>query len=88
MATETESEALRALGKAIAEHGVLIVDVAAGFPDGVTTVSREQWRAMFEANYSGRGSADARRMAFNRAVKTTIDKALVNARNDRFWPSE
>ena len=86
--TETDTGALLALAKAIKEHGVFIVDDAAGFPDGVATVSKEQWRTVFESENTGRRSTDAVRMAFNRAVKSTIEKGLVNARNDRFWPSE
>ena len=86
--TETDTGALLALAKAIKEHGVFIVDDAAGFPDGVATVSKEQSRTVFELENTGRRSTDAVRMAFNRAVKSTIEKGLVNARNDRFWPSE
>jgi hypothetical protein len=77
-----------ALASAIEEHGVVIVDDAAGFPDGVTTVSKEQWRAAFEAeNASGRGP-DALRMAFNRALRAAIETGQVNNRNDHFWPPE
>jgi hypothetical protein len=81
-------EARAALASAIEEQGVAIVDGSAGFSDGVTTVSKEQWRAAFEAGETGRRSPDALRMAFNRALKTTIGAGLVNARNDHFWPSE
>ena len=87
-ATETESHALRALEKAIKEHGVLIVDDAAGFPDGVPTVSKEQWRAAFEAEDASRRSPNALRVAFNRALKMTIERGQVNNRNDYFWPAE
>jgi archaellum biogenesis ATPase FlaH len=89
--TAAEKDALAArtaLAKAIEEHGVLIVDDAAGFPDGVTTVSKDQWRAVFKAEDTSRRSPDALRIAFNRALKTTIETGQVNARNDHFWPSE
>jgi hypothetical protein len=88
-AAEKDTLAARAaLANAIEEHGVIIVDDAAGFPDGVTTVSKEQWRVAFEGEDTSRRSPDALRMAFNRALKTTIEASLVNARNDYFWPSE
>jgi hypothetical protein len=89
--TAAEKDALAArtaLANAIEEHAVLIVDDAAGFPDGVTTVSKEQWRGAFEAEDASRRSPDALRVAFNRALKKTIEGGLVNARNDHFWLSE
>jgi archaellum biogenesis ATPase FlaH len=89
--TAAEKDALAArtaLAKAIEEHGVLIVDDAAGFPDGVITVSKDQWRAVFKAEDTSCRSPDALRIAFNRALKTTIETGQVNARNDHFWPSE
>jgi hypothetical protein len=88
-AAEKDARAARtALANAIEEHGVLIVDDAAGSPDGVTTVSKEQWRAAFEAEDASGRTPDALRMAFNRALKTAIETGQVNARNDHFWLSE
>jgi hypothetical protein len=77
-----------ALANAIEEHGVIIVDDAVGFPDGVVSVSKEQWRAAFEAEDASGRTPDALRMAFNRALKTAIETGQVNDRNDHFWPSE
>jgi hypothetical protein len=84
--TAAEEKALVALARAIREHGVIIIDDTAGFPDDVLTISKEQWRAEFEADDKRGG--DSCRKAFTRAVKNTTEKALVNARNDRFWPAE
>jgi hypothetical protein len=67
-AAEKDAIAARAaLANAIEEHGVLIVDEAAKFPRDVTTVSKEQSRAAFEAADASSRSPDALRMAFNRS---------------------
>jgi hypothetical protein len=47
-------------------------------PDGATSVSKDQWRAAFEAEDTSRRGPDALRMAFNRALKTTIENGQVN----------
>jgi hypothetical protein len=85
--TAAERKALVALAKAIKKHGILIVDDAAGFPDGVTTVSTGEWRDAYEA-LDERDDHDARRKAFKRAVKATTENGFVNTRGDRVWPSE
>jgi hypothetical protein len=65
-AAEKDALAVRAaLANAIEDNGVVIVDDAAGFPDGITTVSKEQWRAAFEAEDTSGRSPDALRVAFN-----------------------
>jgi hypothetical protein len=44
------AKAMDALERAIEEHGVCPPDGSPGFPDGVATVTREQWRDQFYAD--------------------------------------
>jgi hypothetical protein len=70
------AKALESLERAIEEHGEVPPDGSPGFPDGVVTVSRDQWRERFYADTRAREdkvTEDTLRKRFNRANPRPYD---------------
>lgn len=69
--------ALKALGEALGTVGI--------DSKGFVTVDEEQWRqAAYELEIS-KGKQNAKRMAFNRAMKDLVDAGNVRTHEDRYW---
>lgn len=83
------AKAFESLEQAIANHGQCPPDGSAGFPDGVTTVSREEWRERFYSDTRAKQPAileTTLRSRFNRAIDELVDREKrVAAVGDRFW---
>jgi hypothetical protein len=83
------AKALEALERAIEQHGECPPDGSPGFPDGVVTVSRDEWRDQFYADTKVKEPAildGTLRSRFNRAIEELVDKEdRVRAVGDRFW---
>jgi AAA domain len=81
------TKALESLERAIEEHGECPPDGSRGFPDGVVTVTREQWRAQFYADTRAREdkvTEDTLRKRFNRAILDLTGKQI-RAMGEWFW---
>ena len=82
------AKALESLERAIAEHGVCPPDGSPGFPDGVVTVSRDQWRDQFYADAKAKepAIADATlRQRFTRAAGELLAADQTAAVGERVW---
>lgn len=82
------AKALDALRVAIQEHGVCAPDGSPGFPDGVPTVTRDQWRAEFFAVTKAKEPDIKERtlsQRFLRASGELIDAEQVGATGERCW---
>jgi hypothetical protein len=91
-ATDMEREALRALEKAIKNHGLITPEGDGGptpdgesIPPGEVTVCFSEWQAAFYKLDRERNST-ASRQAFNRSSKALVKKKLVGTWNNRRWP--
>jgi hypothetical protein len=77
------------LERAIEQHGECPPDGSPGFPDGVCTVSRDEWRDQFYADTKAKEPAileTTLRSRFNRAIEELVDKEeRVETFGDRFW---
>lgn len=81
-------KALDALQRAIQEHGETPPDGSPGFPDGVVTASRDQWRNQFYADVRAKEPAikeGTLRQRFNRVIGELIDSSQVEATGERCW---
>jgi AAA domain-containing protein len=81
-------KALDSLKRAIQEHGETPPDGSPGFPDGVVTVGREEWRLEFyraaraeEADIKD----DALKRRFNRAVLDLTTTKQIEMMGEWFW---
>jgi hypothetical protein len=85
------AKALESLERAMAEHGDVPPDGTSGIPDGVATVTREQWRARYYADTRVKeaGIKDGTlRSRFNRAIEELVDKEQrIETVGDRYWIS-
>jgi AAA domain len=90
-ATDTEREALRALDKAIKEHGLVTPEGEGKFgpedqiPDGQITVSGDEWKAAFH-KLDRKRERTASSHAFTRASNGLVAKKLVGTYSSRRWP--
>jgi hypothetical protein len=86
----SSTKALESLERAIEEHGECAPDGSPGFPDGVTTASREQWRTQFYGDAKAKEPKvpeDTLRKRFNRAITDLIATDQIATVGDRFWPA-
>jgi hypothetical protein len=85
------AKAFDSLERAIEEHGECPPDGPAGFPDGVVTASRDQWREQFYADAKVKEPDvpdNTLKQRFTRATTELVEKLeLVNALGDRVWLS-
>jgi hypothetical protein len=73
---------------AIEEHGECPPDGSPGFPDGVATVTREQWRAAFYSDARAKEdkvTEDTLRKRFNRAVLDLTTAKQLESVGEWFW---
>ncbi len=84
--TKGESEALRALDKAIRKHGV-VTPKGEGIPAGEVTVNEQEWREAFYELFRGREQGTLRQ-GFSRSTKGLIVKKLVNEYGSRRWSTD
>jgi hypothetical protein len=89
--TGNTAKALDALKRAIEQHGECPPNGSRGFPDGVATVTRDQWRDQFYANTIVKEpdiKESTFRSRFNRAVEELVDKTeRVETAGERCWIS-
>jgi hypothetical protein len=81
-------KALDSLELAIEQHGESPPDGSRGFPDGVVTVSRDQWREQFYADAKAKEPAllDATlRQRFTRATNELLAAEQIGALGERCW---
>ena len=85
------TKVLGSLATALHEHGETAPVGSPGFPDGVVTVSREQWRKQFFADIRVKEPADkvsdnsvGRR--FRRYVAELLEAKKVRSVGEWFWP--
>lgn len=85
------AKALGSLATAIEEHGEMPPDGSPGFPDGVVTASRDNWRKQFFADTRTKEPADkvsddtvGRR--FRRYLAELVDAKQVRSVGEWFWP--
>jgi hypothetical protein len=87
--TGNTAKALDALKRAIEQHGECPPNGSRGFPDGVATVTRDQWRDQFYANTIVKEpdiKESTFRSRFNRAVEELVDKTeRVETAGERCW---
>jgi hypothetical protein len=83
------AKALDALERAIKQHGECPPDGSRGFPDGVCTTSRNEWRDQFYADTKVKEpdiKESTFRSRFNRAVEELVDKTeRVKTVGERCW---
>jgi hypothetical protein len=82
------AKALESLERAIQEHGEVPPDGSPGFPDGVATVTRDQWRDQFYADAKAKepAIADATlRQRFTRAVGELLAADQTATVGERCW---
>jgi len=84
-------KALDSLVRAIEEHGETPPDGSPGFPNGVATVSRDQWRKQFFADArvkepADKVSDDTIGKRFRRHTAELIDTKQVRNVGEWFWP--
>jgi AAA domain len=82
------TKALESLERAIEAHGESPPDRSPGFPDGVVTVNREQWRARFYADTRAREdkvTEDTLRKRFNRAILDLTTGKQLETMGEWFW---
>jgi hypothetical protein len=79
------------LERAIEEHGECPPDGSHGFPDGVVTISRDQWRAQFYNDAKAKEPKvedNTLKQRFTRATSELVEKqGMVNAVGERVWLS-
>jgi hypothetical protein len=81
-------KALDALERAIEQHGECPPDGTPGFPDGVCTVSRDEWRDQFYADTKVKTPAildGTLRQRFSRAISELLDAEKIVAVGERVW---
>jgi AAA domain len=90
------AKALDSLERAIEAHGLCPPDGSIGFPDGVVTASRDQWREQYIADARAKeaqakepkvkATDDTLGRAFRRAAEELVDKSeLVKTAGERCW---
>jgi hypothetical protein len=82
------AKAMDALERAIEQHGECPPDGSVGFPDGVATVTRDQWRDQFYADVRAKepAIADATlRQRFTRAAGELLTAEQTAAVGERCW---
>ena len=82
------AKAFDSLERAIQEHGECPPDGSPGFPDGVVTVTRDQWRDQFYADTRAKEPAliDATlRQRFTRATGDLLDTEKIITIGERCW---
>jgi hypothetical protein len=82
------AKALDSLERAIDEHGECPPDGSVGFPDGVATVTRDQWRDQFYADVKAKepAIADATlRQRCTRAAGELLTAKQTAAVGERCW---
>lgn len=82
------AKALEALERAIQEYGQCPPDGSPGFPDGVVTVTRDQWRGQFYADTRARDdkvTEDTLRKRFNRAIVDLTTAKQLETVGEWFW---
>ena len=83
------AKAFDSLERAMREHGECPPDGSPGFPEGVMTVSRDQWRDQFYTNAKAKEpdiKENTLRSRFNRAIEELVDKEeRVETVGERFW---
>jgi hypothetical protein len=82
------AKVLDSLEKAIERHGECPPDGSPGFPDGVVTVSRDQWRDQYYADTKAKTPAildGTLRQRFNRASGELLDAEKIVAVGERVW---
>jgi AAA domain len=82
------AKAFESLERAIEAHGECPPDGSPGFPDGVVTVSRDQWRDQFYADTRAKVPAildPTLRQRFTRASGELIDAGKIVAVGERVW---
>jgi hypothetical protein len=85
------AKAMDALERAIEEHGVCPPDGSVGFPDGVATVTRAQWRDQFYADAKAKepnAEENTLRQRLLRARTELIDAEKVGATGEWCYISE
>jgi AAA domain len=81
------AKALESLERAIDEDGVCPPDGSPGFPDGVVTVTRDQWRERFYADTraaEAKVTEDTLRKRFNRAIADLTTAKQITAVGEWF----
>ncbi|WP_050043597.1 AAA family ATPase [Bradyrhizobium sp. LTSPM299] len=84
----TTGKALDSLKLAIQEHGETPPEGSAGFPDGIVTATREQWRVPFSAATKAKEPdirEDALKRRFNRAVLDLTSTKEIETVGEWFW---
>jgi hypothetical protein len=77
---------LQSLRAALDESGVQPPVGSPGFPDDVTVVQRETWRARYYADVADEGAdQDSVRRRFDRAVVALVDEEFVDQIGEWFW---
>jgi hypothetical protein len=82
------AKAFDSLERAIEQHGECPPDGSPGFPDGVCTVSRDQWRDQFYADTKVKEpdlTPGTLRQRFNRASGELLDAKKIVAVGERVW---
>jgi hypothetical protein len=82
------AKALESLERAIEERGERPPHGSPGFPDGVVTVTREQWRERFYADTRAREdkvTEDTLRKRFNRAILDLGTEKQLETTGEWFW---
>jgi hypothetical protein len=83
-----KAKALDALQAAIQEHGQTPPDGSPGFPDGVATASRDQWRDAFYAAVKVKEpniKDEAFRKRLARATTELLDSEQIGITGERCW---
>jgi hypothetical protein len=84
------AKALESLERAIQEHGEVPPDGSVGFPDGVPTVTRDQWRGQFYGDAKAKEPNvpdNTLKQRFTRATVDLIESERVAATGERVWLS-
>jgi hypothetical protein len=82
------AKALDSLKRAIEEHEECPPDGSVGFPDGVVTVSRDEWRERFYADTRVKEPDvpdNTLKQRFTRATSDLIESELVGVTGERCW---
>src|ERR1700682_87432 len=82
------AKALESLERAIEDHGESPPEHSPGFPNGVVTVTREQWRERFYTDTRAREdkvTEDTLRKRFNRAILDLTTGKQLQATGEWFW---
>jgi AAA domain len=82
------AKAFDSLERAIEANGECVPDGSPGFPDGVCTVSRDEWRDQFYADTKAKTPAildPALRQRFTRAIGELLNGEKIIAVGERVW---